>query len=90
MVQAVSRRPLIPDARVRTGSVHVGFVVDKLVLGLVSLRVLLFLLSISFHHGSLYSYIILGMSNRPVGGRSLDTYSRPIDVNNEQLYSKIC
>jgi hypothetical protein len=32
MAQAVSGRPLTADARVRPGSVHVGFVVDKVAL----------------------------------------------------------
>jgi hypothetical protein len=31
-----------------------------------------FSLSISFLHGSPYSYIILGINNRPVGGCSLE------------------
>jgi hypothetical protein len=37
-------------------SVHVGFVVDKVALGQVTLRGLLFSLSISFHHGPPYPY----------------------------------
>jgi hypothetical protein len=40
MAQAVSRRPPTAEARVR--SVHVGFVVDKVALGQVFLRVLRF------------------------------------------------
>jgi hypothetical protein len=32
--------------------------------------------------GSLYSYIIQGVNNRPVGGRSSETQSHPIDMNN--------
>jgi hypothetical protein len=39
MSQVVSRRPLTAEARVR-GSIHVGFVVDKVALGQVFLRVL--------------------------------------------------
>jgi hypothetical protein len=44
MAQAVSRRPFTAEARVRSdpGSVHVGFVVDKVALGQVFLRVLRF------------------------------------------------
>ena len=42
MAQAVSRRPLTADARVSAGSVRVGFMVDKVALGQVSLRVLRF------------------------------------------------
>jgi hypothetical protein len=41
-----------------------------------------FLLSVSFHHGSSHSYIIWGMKNRPIGGYSLETWSHPIDMNN--------
>jgi hypothetical protein len=66
MVQAVSHRPQTAEARVL--AVHVGFVVDKLELGQVFLQVLQFSLSVSFHCGSPYSYIIWGMNNRPVGG----------------------
>jgi hypothetical protein len=32
-----------------------------------------FPLAISFHHDSPYSYIIWGINNRPVGGRSSET-----------------
>jgi hypothetical protein len=42
MAQAVSRRPLIAAARVRAGDIPVGFVVDKVALGQVFLRVLPF------------------------------------------------
>jgi hypothetical protein len=40
MAQAVSRRPLTAEARFDFGSVHVGFVVDKVALGQVFPRVL--------------------------------------------------
>jgi hypothetical protein len=43
MAQAVSRRPLTAEVRVRTReSIHVGFVVDKVALEQVSLWVLRF------------------------------------------------
>ena len=42
MAQAVSRRPLTAEARVRSRSDHVGFVVEKVALGQVLLRVLRF------------------------------------------------
>jgi hypothetical protein len=42
MAQVVSRRPLTAEARVRAGSIHVGFVVDKVALGQVFLRFLRF------------------------------------------------
>jgi hypothetical protein len=63
------------------GSVHVGFVVHKVVLGQVSLRGHWFRLSVSFHCGSPCSYIIWGMNSRPVGSRSSETQSHPIDMN---------
>jgi hypothetical protein len=50
MAQAVSRRPLTTKARGSVpGHVHVRFVVDKVALGQVFLRVVGFPLSISFH-----------------------------------------
>jgi hypothetical protein len=42
MAQVVSRRPLTAEARVCPGSIHVGFVVDKVALGQVFLQVLRF------------------------------------------------
>jgi hypothetical protein len=42
MAQAVSRRPPIAEARVRSRVIHVGFVVDKVALGQVFPRVLRF------------------------------------------------
>jgi hypothetical protein len=37
-------------------------------------------LSTSFYHGSQCSYITFGMNNRPVGGRSSETWSHAIDM----------
>jgi hypothetical protein len=56
--------------------------VNKLLLGQVFLRVLHFLLSLSFHRCSPYSYIIWEMNSSSVCGRSSETYFDPIDVNN--------
>jgi hypothetical protein len=67
------------------GSVHVGFVVDKVALGQGFLRVLPFSLSISFHHCPPCSYIALGINNRPSGGRSSET-SDPINMNNNKKF----
>jgi hypothetical protein len=70
------RRP-----RFASGSVHVGFVVDKVTLGQVFTPVLWF------------SYIIWGMNNRPVGGRSSETQSHPINVSKykiERSHIDIC
>jgi hypothetical protein len=61
------------------GSVHV---VDKIARGQVFLLVLRISLSISFHRGSPYSYMMLEMNNRPAGVRSSETSSQPIDMNN--------
>jgi hypothetical protein len=53
MAQIVSRRPLTAEARVRA----LGFVVDKVALGQVFLRVLrVSPVNISFHHRSPKSY----------------------------------
>jgi hypothetical protein len=41
IAQAVSRRPLTAEARGFSGSVHLGFVLDKVALGLDFLRVVL-------------------------------------------------
>jgi hypothetical protein len=78
MSQAVSRRPLTAESRVDPGSVHVGFVVDKVVLGQVVLRVLRFS-TVSFippvlHYTEKRKNIILitGLQNKPQGcGASL-------------------
>jgi hypothetical protein len=68
------------------GSVHVGFSVDKVVLGRFYSDFFGFLLSASFHHGSPYSCIIWGMSNRPVSGRSSDITS-PHQHEHEQQHA---
>jgi hypothetical protein len=80
MAQVVSRLPLT-----RPWSVRVGFVVHKVALGQGFLRVLLFSPSISYHHGYPYSYTTWGMNNSPAGGRSAETSSHPIDMDNLQI-----
>jgi hypothetical protein len=62
-------------------SVHVGFVVDKATLGQGFSEFFGFPLSISFHRGSPYSYVIWEMNTRPVGNRSSETFSHPVDMN---------
>jgi hypothetical protein len=52
------RRP-----RFAHGSVHVGFVVDKVAPGQVFLRVFGLFLSVLFHRGSPYSYMIWGINS---------------------------
>jgi hypothetical protein len=64
----------------------VVFVVDKMALGQVILIVLAFTLSVSFHRGSPYSYIVWGMNNRPVCGRSSEIQSHPVDMNRMIIY----
>jgi hypothetical protein len=55
------------------GSVHVGFVVDRVAMGQVFLAVLRFFpVSIIITPG-LHTHIIWGKNNRPVGGRSSET-----------------
>jgi hypothetical protein len=60
MAQVVSRRPLTAEARVHT---RVGFVVDKVALGQVYLRIFRFLLSIYHSTITLQTHIIWGMRN---------------------------
>jgi hypothetical protein len=62
MAQVVSLSPRRPGFA--SGSIHVGFVVGKVALGQVFLRVLRFPpVNISFHRRSPNSYIIWGMRN---------------------------
>jgi hypothetical protein len=72
MAQAVSRRPLTVQARVRTrvspcSICGVKCHSDRF------LSQLFGFLPISFHCGSPYAYIAWGINNRPVGGRSSET-----------------
>jgi hypothetical protein len=67
------------------GSVHVKFAEEKVALGQVYLQVLPFSPSITFHWGCT-PYIISGMNGRPDGGRSSETYSHPIDMNNKLAF----
>jgi hypothetical protein len=55
-----------------TGSVHVGFVVGKVAFGKVSLKVLRFS---PVNIVTPYSYMIWGINNRPVSGRSSEIVS---------------
>jgi hypothetical protein len=55
----------------------VGFVVDRVALGEGFSEFFGFSLSISFHRGSSYSYIMWGINNRPVIGRSSELYETP-------------
>jgi hypothetical protein len=65
------------------GLVHVGFVVELLALGQIFLRVFLSSpVSIIPPWLSPYSYIILEMNKRPFFGRSSETWSHPLQMNN--------
>jgi len=78
----VSRRPLSAEARVCAWSVHVECMVDKVAMGNTFIHVLRLSLSISFHRFSPLSHIVCRMDNRAAGGRSSETQSHPIDMNN--------
>jgi hypothetical protein len=66
-----------------TRSVHVGFVVDKVALGQVFLRVLVF--PYQYHSTvAFHTCITWGMNNSLVSGRSSETQSQSIDMNNNK------
>jgi hypothetical protein len=82
MAQAVSRQSLTAEARVSWG---IYWIYDgQRVTGIGFLRVLP--LSVTFHQAR-YSCITWGVNNRPVGGRSSETYSHPTDMNKLQANS---
>jgi hypothetical protein len=72
MVQVVSHGLSTRRPEIVPGSVHVGFVVDKVALGQVYTHVF-----ICQHHCSWtsYSYHMWGVNSTPVCGRSSETYS---------------
>jgi hypothetical protein len=73
-----------------SGSFIVGFVVDKVTVGQVFNRVLRFSLVSNITPPWLHTHIIIwGKNNRSTGGRSSETYSRPIDKRNVDLDSRI-
>jgi hypothetical protein len=93
MAQAVSRRPPTAEARVRSRSVHVGFMVDKVALGQVPPppEYFDFPLSISFHRCSIswknekiiiFLFIfITGLHNKPQGcGASVASAAGPFST----------
>jgi hypothetical protein len=82
MAQAVSRRLLTVDGRVRALTGHVGFVVDKVMLGQASLRVLAFHLSKSFHNGSSYSHYHMGYEQQARLWQQFRDIFSPIDNGN--------
>jgi hypothetical protein len=73
MAQAVSRWLVTAESRFLTGPVHVGFVVDEVVLGRVSLRApRLYPVCIIPPWLSILTYH-RGMNKRPVDGLSAET-----------------
>jgi hypothetical protein len=64
-----------------------GFMMDKVALGQTFFELFGFPLSLSFHRGSPCSYIIWVMNIRPVDGRSSETWSHHIDINNIDVFT---
>jgi hypothetical protein len=62
--------------------------VDKVALGQVFFEFLRFSLSISFHNGS-PSYVTRRMNNRPVGGRSSETYRHEQHWSNTKEFGAV-
>jgi hypothetical protein len=90
MAQAVCRRPVTAEDRFRfrvtpcdtrgtQSGTGTGFSPSSSVFS----EFFSFLLSISFDCGSPCLYITWGMNGRPVGGRSSETSSDPINMNNK-------
>jgi hypothetical protein len=91
IAQAVSCRALTAKARVHTRVSPCGICGGQSGTGTGFSQNSLVFLSISFYHGSPYSYISWGMNNRRVGGRSSETSPHPIDMSKgrETYNSKI-
>lgn len=62
----------------------------EVVLGQGFLRVHQFLLSISFHLFSPYSYVIWGINSKPIGGRISELLSHPVDITNSKHTMYFC
>jgi hypothetical protein len=68
--------------------IYVGFVVDKVALGQIFLRVLRFSpVNMSFHAAALQIHITWGMNNMSASGSSSETYSHPI--NKKEIYEAV-
>jgi hypothetical protein len=67
------------------GSVHMGFVVDKVTLGQIFLRILRFT-PVSVIPSVFSILIIWGMKNRSIGDRSSNILSVPIYMNKNKVY----
>jgi hypothetical protein len=80
VAQVFSRRSLTAESRVQARVNPYGICG-----GQVSLRVLQFSLSVSFHRGSPYSYVIWGMNSKPDGNRSSETVSPRRHEQDEQI-----
>jgi hypothetical protein len=86
MAQAVSRRVLNVETRIHL-QVNPCGIVDKVAVGQAFIRVHRYSRVISIIPPWPFILIYhLGMNNRPVGGRSSETQSRPIDMNITYTY----
>jgi hypothetical protein len=81
MAQADFRRPLKAETRVRDRVSSCGICGGQWHWGRFSSEFFGYTLPISFHHISPCWFIIWGMNNMPVSGRSSETQSKPIDMN---------
>jgi hypothetical protein len=73
MAQAVSRRPVATDVQVRARISPRGIYGRQSDTVTFFYEFFGFFLSISFHRGPPYSYIIWGVNNRLAGGRNSET-----------------
>jgi hypothetical protein len=80
----LQRRPVFDP-----GSLQLRFVVHKVALRQVYLRVIRCPPVYIIHYDSPHSYITWGMNNRPVGCRNSESSSHPIDMN-RTVQSKQC
>jgi hypothetical protein len=84
VAQAASHRRLVAEIRILSQVSSCGICGEQSGIG-TSSRVLRFTLSLSFRRGFQCSNITLGINNRPVCGRSSETSSQSIDMNNNNL-----
>jgi hypothetical protein len=90
VAQVVSRRPHIMGARIRVRVIPNYICTGQSGTGTVSLPVLRFFPVTVIPPGYRAQYIILGMNKRPVGGRSLERQSHPIDKNKKLQWKLRC
>jgi hypothetical protein len=81
MAQAISCRPLTAEVGIRTRVGPCGISGGQSFFS----EFFTFPLSISFHHCCPYTHIAWGMNNWPISGRSSETSSHCMDMNNISL-----